>query len=102
MDLEDPTDIEKVRKEEELQSKENPTLRLDKHGLQLVPQPTAFKDDPLNWSPALKLLVALQVSWLALLGPMGSAVVNPAFVPLAKSFKITTVQAAMQIFAVVR
>jgi hypothetical protein len=50
MGLEDPTDIEKVRKEEELQSKENPTLRLDKHGLQLVPQPTAFKDDPLvSW-----------------------------------------------------
>jgi hypothetical protein len=45
--FEDSTDIEKVSKEEELQGKENPTLRLDKHGLQLVPQPTAFKDDPL-------------------------------------------------------
>ncbi|OBT57930.1 hypothetical protein VE04_02492 [Pseudogymnoascus sp. 24MN13] len=95
--FEDSTDIEKVSKEEELQGKENPTLRLDKHGLQLVPQPTAFKDDPLNWSPALKLLVALQVSWLALLGPMGSAVVNPAFVPLAKSFKIPIVQASYEL-----
>ncbi|OBT90763.1 hypothetical protein VE02_00683 [Pseudogymnoascus sp. 03VT05] len=92
--LEDPTDIEKVSKEEEPQGKENPTLRLDKHGLQLVPQPTAFKDDPLA---TLKLLVALQVSWLALLGSMGSAVINPAFVPLAKNFKITTVQASYEL-----
>lgn len=28
---------------------------------------------------------------------MGSAVVNPAFVPLAKSFKITTVQATYEL-----
>ncbi|OBT70704.1 hypothetical protein VF21_10253 [Pseudogymnoascus sp. 05NY08] len=95
--FEDPTDIEKVSKEGELQGKENPTLRLDKHGLQLVPQPTALKDDPPNWSPALKLLVVLQVSWLALLGPMGSAVINPAFVSLAKNFKITTVQASYKL-----
>ncbi|OBT61938.1 hypothetical protein VE03_08238 [Pseudogymnoascus sp. 23342-1-I1] len=93
---EDLIDIENVSKEEELQDKENP-LRLDKHGLQLIPQPTAFKNDPLNWSPALKLLVAPQVSWLAFLGPMGSAVVNPAFVPLAKGFKITIVQATYEL-----
>lgn len=41
----------------------------------------------------LKLFVTLQISWLALLGPMSAAVVNPAFVPLSKAFDITIVQA---------
>ncbi len=44
--LADPTDVEKIN-QEELQGKENPSLRLDKHGLPLVPQPTSYKDDPL-------------------------------------------------------
>jgi hypothetical protein len=42
----DPTDIEKINQEEP-QGKENRSLRLDKHGLPLVPQPTVYKDDPL-------------------------------------------------------
>ena len=50
-----------------------------------------------NWSPMLKLFVALQISWLACLGPMASAVINPAFVPLSKAFKITTVQASYEL-----
>jgi hypothetical protein len=40
----------------------------------------------------LKLLVTLQISWLAMLGPMGSAVVNPAFVTMGKVFKMTPVE----------
>jgi hypothetical protein len=71
-----------------------PGLRLDKTGLPLVPQPTVHPDDPLNWSPYLKLLVALQVSWLSFLGPMSAAVANPAFVPIGKAFHITTVEAS--------
>jgi MFS family permease len=47
----------------------------------------------------LKLFVALQISWLACMGPMSSAVINPAFVPLGKAFKITTVQASYIVFA---
>jgi MFS family permease len=43
-----------------------------------------------NWSPALKFFVALQVSWLAFIGPMSSAVANPAFVPLGKAFHLST------------
>ena len=38
-----------------------------------------------------------QVSLLAFTGPFGSAVVNPAFVPLAKAFDITPVQASYQL-----
>ena len=86
-------------------------LRLDKRGLPLVPQPTVHKDDPLvsrcfindsiadandlqNWSPWLKVAVALQISWLAGLGSFGPGVINPAFVQLGKAFGITPVQAS--------
>lgn len=45
----------------------------------------------------LKLFVALQISWLAALGPMSAAVINPAFVPLAKAFGISTVEASYEL-----
>ncbi|KAI0185826.1 major facilitator superfamily domain-containing protein [Xylaria flabelliformis] len=71
--------------------------KLDKAGLPLVPQPTSRKDDPLNWSPALKFAVCIQVSFLAFLGPLASAVINPAFVPLAEAFRITPVEASYEL-----
>ncbi|KAL2272570.1 hypothetical protein FJTKL_06290 [Diaporthe vaccinii] len=74
-----------------------PTLKLDRHGLPLVPQPSDHKDDPLNWSPALKLSVLLQVSLLAMLGPMSAAVINPAFVPLGRAFGNTPVEASYEL-----
>ena len=72
-------------------------VKLDKHGFPLSPQPSDNKDDPLNWSPTLKLLVVLQVSWLAFLGPMSAAVANPAFVPLSKAFDISIVEASYEL-----
>ncbi|KAJ5818036.1 hypothetical protein N7474_003627 [Penicillium riverlandense] len=71
--------------------------RLDPHGLPLVPQPTEHHDDPLNWHPALKLSVALQVSWLALLGPFSSAVANPAFVLMAEAFHQGVVETSYEL-----
>jgi MFS family permease len=68
--------------------------KVDKHGFALLPQPSDFPNDPLNWSPALKLAVVLQVSWLAFLGPMAAAVANPAFVVIGRAFSITTVEAS--------
>ncbi|KAH8811170.1 major facilitator superfamily domain-containing protein [Xylogone sp. PMI_703] len=72
-------------------------VKLDKHGFPLVPQPSDNPDDPLNWSSAMKLLVVLQVSWLAFLGPMAAAVANPAFVPLSKAFDLTVVEASYEL-----
>ncbi|KAI3396559.1 hypothetical protein diail_12083 [Diaporthe ilicicola] len=74
-----------------------PDLRLDKHGLPLSPQPSGRKDDPLNWNPALKLAVCLQMSLLAFIGPMASAVPNPTFVTLGRAFGITPVQASYEL-----
>ena len=45
----------------------------------------------------VKLAICLQISWLACLVPMASAVINPAFVPLGKAFHITTVEASYEL-----
>ncbi|KAJ3573898.1 hypothetical protein NPX13_g4540 [Xylaria arbuscula] len=71
--------------------------KLDKTGLPLSPQPTDLKDDPLNWSPALKFAICIQASLLAFIAPLASAVINPAFVQLADSFAITPVQASYEL-----
>ncbi|KAK8067268.1 hypothetical protein PG997_014015 [Apiospora hydei] len=72
-------------------------LRLDKHGLPLVPQPSDSKEDPLNWPPLVKHGILLQVSLLTLMGTIGAATINPAFVPLAAAFGITPVQASYEL-----
>ncbi|CAK5269839.1 unnamed protein product [Mycena citricolor] len=57
---------------------ENPDgLKLDRHGLPLIPQPSSDPSDPLNWPMWLKIAILLQVSFLAGLGPLNQAVINP-------------------------
>ncbi|KAJ7646196.1 MFS general substrate transporter [Mycena rosella] len=68
----------------------------DKHGLALIPQPSSDPSDPLNFPQWLKIAVLLQVSFIAGLGPLNQAVVNPAYVPLAAHFHKTTVEASYQ------
>ncbi|KAK8137543.1 hypothetical protein PG984_003036 [Apiospora sp. TS-2023a] len=87
-----PTETELV---EERQSEQ--PLKLDKHGLPLVPQPSDSKDDPLNWPAMVKHGILLQVSLLTLMGTIGAATINPAFVPLAAAFHITPVQASYEL-----
>jgi MFS family permease len=45
----------------------------------------------------MKMFVALQVSWLGFIGPMGSAVANPAFVPLGKAFHHTPLEISYEL-----
>ncbi|EPE04869.1 mfs general substrate transporter [Ophiostoma piceae UAMH 11346] len=68
------------------ESNANAHLKLDPHGLPLVPQPSDFKDDPLNWPRWLKWAVLLQVSFMAFLGPFNAAVPNPSLNLLGKAF----------------
>ncbi len=63
---------------------------------QLNPVPSNDPADPLNWPMWLKCGVLLQVSLLAALGGINTAIINPAFVPLSEEFGITTVQAGYQ------
>ncbi|KAF7356451.1 MFS general substrate transporter [Mycena venus] len=72
------------------------SLKLDKTGLPLIPQPSDDASDPLNFPQWLKIAVLLQVSFLALLGPLNQATINPAFVPLAAHFHVSTVVASYQ------
>lgn len=41
------------------------SIKMDKHGLPLTPQPSENPMDPLNWKPWLKYLVLGQVSLLS-------------------------------------
>ncbi|KAI1110440.1 MFS general substrate transporter [Nemania sp. NC0429] len=80
-----------------LENADSNGVKLDKTGLPLVPQPTDRKDDPLNWSPALKLGICMQVSFLAFIGPLAAAVLNPAFVQVAAAFDMTPVEASYEL-----
>ncbi|CAG8981941.1 hypothetical protein HYALB_00013889 [Hymenoscyphus albidus] len=60
----------------------------DANGLPLVPQPSRFKDDPLNWPSWLKWAVLIQVGMMAFLGPYNAALINPSLVLLSKAMKV--------------
>ena len=54
------------------------------------------KSDPLNWPMALKVFVLIQVSLLSALGGINTAMINPAYVPMAKELHISTIRASYQ------
>ncbi|KAI0470056.1 MFS general substrate transporter [Xylariaceae sp. FL0804] len=62
----------------------------------LVPRPSNDEADPLNWPMKLKLLILFQVCWLAFLGTWNTAVINPAYGPLAKDLHVSEVDASYQ------
>ena len=69
-------------------------LKLDKHGLPMVPQPSDHADDPLNWSRPFKIYITVLVSGLAFMAQLGSALINPAFVQMSKDLHVTVEQAS--------
>ena len=73
---------------------QNASLKLDKRGLPLVPQPSDHKDDPLNWSTAQKYYIVVLMSSFALMSQLGAAMLNPAFVLVAKDLRVTVEQAS--------
>lgn len=60
-----------------LKEGEGSGTKVDKHGLPLIPQPSSDPSDPLNFPQWLKIAILLQVSFLAGLGPLNQAVINP-------------------------
>ncbi|KAJ7730373.1 major facilitator superfamily domain-containing protein [Mycena maculata] len=77
-----------------LTNSEKHTVDVDKHGLPLVPQPSRFADDPLNWPSWMKWAVLVQVGFFAFLGPFNSSVVNPSLVLLAKGLHVGSITAS--------
>ena len=71
-----------------------PPLKLDSHGLPLVPQPSDDPDDPLNWPYWHKVYIVGLIAVLGLVSQMGSALINPAFVQMAKDLNVTVEQAS--------
>ncbi|KAH8820654.1 major facilitator superfamily domain-containing protein [Xylogone sp. PMI_703] len=69
-------------------------LKLDRSGFPMIPQPSDHKDDPLNWPIWAKIYIVLMVSGLAFISQMGSALVNPTYVIMAKDLDITVEQAS--------
>ena len=69
-------------------------LKLDRHGLPLVPQPTDHPADPLNWPYFKKVYVALLVSILAFTSQLASALPNPAFNVIATALGISATKAS--------
>lgn len=78
-----------------------PTVRLDRYGNALTPQPSPYPEDPLNWSLTLKIAILVQASLLAALGTLNTAIINPAYSGLSKEFGITTVTAGYQTTVVI-
>ncbi|RAL58789.1 hypothetical protein DID88_009202 [Monilinia fructigena] len=71
-----------------------PEIKLDQHGLPLVPQPSQFQDDPLNWPKWLKWAVLIQVGYMAFLGPYNAALINPSLILLSDAFDVSPKVAA--------
>lgn len=80
--------------EQQNKSSASADIKLDPNGLPLVPQPSRFKDDPLNWPLWLKWTVLLQVSFMAFLGPYNAALINPSLVLLSAAMDVNSTKAA--------
>jgi hypothetical protein len=54
------------------------SLKLDHHGLPLVPQPSDDPNDPLNWSYTKKYFILIILTALSLFSIFSFALINPA------------------------
>ena len=50
----------------------------------------------MNWPMALKITILIQVSLLSSLGGINTAMINPAYVPMAKELHVSTIRASYQ------
>ncbi|CZT11860.1 related to HOL1 protein [Rhynchosporium agropyri] len=90
----DPEKSQTQRSRRDSSSIASDTVRLDSNGLPLVPQPSRFRDDPLNWPSWLKWAVLIQVGFMAFLGPYNAALINPSLVLLSEAMHVSRQTAA--------
>jgi hypothetical protein len=69
-------------------------LGLDKRGLPLIPQPSDHKEDPLIWRVWQKYYIVLLMSAFTLMAQLGTAILNPSFVLVAKNLHVTVEEAS--------
>lgn len=92
-DVEKAPDGEKPEATYQVDEKQ-PTLKLDRHGLPLVPQPSDHKEDPLNWPKIHRIYIALLIALLGFVAQLGSALINPAFQEMADDLGVSIEQAS--------
>lgn len=85
----DPGDLKEIET-----ATTKPTLKLDKYGLPLEPQPSDSPCDPLNWTWLQKLYIVLLISLLSFIAQLGGALFNPALVLISKDLDVTIEQAS--------
>jgi MFS family permease len=90
----DPSGIEEKLEVPESNIEDIQALKLDKRGLPLVPQPSNYKDDPLNWPLWQKYYIVALVSCLTLMAQMGLAMLNPVLVLVAEELHVTVEKAS--------
>lgn len=73
---------------------EQKPLKLDRHGLPLVPQPSDHPDDPLNWPKIYRIYIALLISLLGFMAQLGSSLINPAYEEMSEDLNISVEQAS--------
>lgn len=94
MDTIHPTKKPSPQHLEEVELATKPTLKLDKHGLPLAPQPNNSPADPLNWPYWQKLYIVLLVSLLSFIAQVSGSMYNPALQLIAKSLHVAIEQAS--------
>ncbi|KAF7320698.1 MFS general substrate transporter [Mycena chlorophos] len=71
-----------------------PALKLDKHGLPLIPQPSDDPEDPLNWSPSQKYLIVAVAALVSFSGLFSLACMNPAYAQVGLALHVTAIEAS--------
>lgn len=69
----------------EKQSQPERQLRLDRHGLPMVPQPTSSADDPLNWNVWFRIALVMLVSGLGFIAQGAPSNAAASYRALTKS-----------------
>ncbi|KAF7347037.1 MFS general substrate transporter [Mycena venus] len=85
---------EKKSLEAEVESSSSEGVKLDHHGLPLIPQPSDDPEDPLNWGRGQKYIIVAIASLVAFLGTFALASSNPAYAQIGLALDVTAIEAS--------
>ncbi|KAJ6527777.1 major facilitator superfamily domain-containing protein [Mycena capillaripes] len=85
---------EKRDLEVRVESSSSDGVKLDHHGLPLIPQPSDDPEDPLNWSRGQKYIIVAIASLVAFLGGFALASSNPAYAQIGLALDVSAIEAS--------
>ncbi|KAJ7067500.1 major facilitator superfamily domain-containing protein [Mycena amicta] len=77
-----------------VESQPQSQLKLDPHGLPLIPQPSDDPEDPLNWSRPQKYIIVCILALVSFFGLFSLSCMNPAYAQVALSLHVSVVEAS--------